>query len=64
MGKFFLYGIWKDIVRVVFRVKDLWVEMFKFFLKEVVKECIGIVLCKKFFFLRKILVVDMKELFF
>ena len=64
MGKSLLHGTLKDIARAAFRVKDLRAEMLKPFLKEIDKECIGIVSRKKPSLLRKTSAVAMKELSF
>lgn len=64
LGKSLLHGTWKDIVRAAFRVKDLRADMLKLFLKEVAKECTGIVSRKKPYLLRKTSAADMKELSF
>ncbi|XP_029180546.2 uncharacterized protein LOC114948148 isoform X1 [Acropora millepora] len=64
LGKSLLHGTWKDIARAAFRVKELRAEMLKLFLKEVAKECTGIVSRKKPSLLRKTSAADMKELSF
>lgn len=51
--------MWSDIVRVVFCVNELRVEMCKLFLKEIWKECCVMVFKKDFLLLRKLLIVEM-----
>lgn len=58
-GKVLINGIWSNIVGVVFRVKELRVELCKFFFKEIGKECCVMVFKKNFFLFRKMFVIEM-----
>ena len=62
LGKALINGTWSNIAGAVFRVKELRVELCKFFLKEIGKECCAMVSKKNLSLLRKTSATEMQSL--
>lgn len=62
LGKALLRGTWQDIARAAFKVKNLKIELLKCSLKEISKECSGMVSTANPSILRKTSVTDMRKL--
>ena len=62
LGRTLLQGTWSDIARAAFRVDELRAEMSKLFLKEIWKECCGMVSKKDPPLLKKTSAEEMQEL--
>ena len=62
LGKALINGTWSNIAGAVFRVKELRVELCKFFLKEIGKECCATVSKKNLSLLRKTSATEMQSL--
>ena len=62
LGKALINGIWSNIAGAVFKVKELRVELCKFFLKEITKECCAMVSKKYLSLLRKTSATEMQSL--